>query len=151
MLKEASLQKPKSKPPLPSPLENTESAAYETLDTTNPLDYTYPRPSPTDNSTSDQNSYSYASIPQDEGASPMQGGAQYHAQGPAVGQKKRAKLVTPPPIPSRDGNLYNVLGEDESAQYEDPTLPKFRVCISYISFTHLKLSVALRRPDYYEG
>ena len=67
-----------------------------------------------------------------------EGGHQYHVLGPDTKKNGsgRDKYMPPPPIPaaktSNDAGLYHVLEgamEDLYSQYEDPTLPKFRVGI----------------------
>lgn len=143
-------KKQASSKPAPITLDITETAMYECLDVNDPLDYTYPMPSPTSKTNPDANTYAY--IPTKREDANGKGEGLYHAVGPKVvgngvsngGSRKMAAPVAPPPVPSRNGNgheqqfsvannFYHMLESavgtvgDTSVHYEDPTLPKFRV------------------------
>lgn len=136
--------KKKSKPtPLPPSiaLDITETAMYESMDIEDPLDYTYPKPSPTSKQNPDAGVYSYIpAMSNGEG----EGEGLYHMVGPNYEQSWQNAAPAPPPIPSRYNmvsnsnppepkNFYHLLEDpaeyNSSLLYEDPTLPMFRVSI----------------------
>ena len=127
---------------------NMASAMYESLDTKEPADYM----EPTSSHETVPGSYSkYACIPVPprnaearrsvETSFTSDEGALYQAVLPKVrqnttdGTSNRSSPPPPcPPVPTRSGTghegIYHTLeegSEDPSLQYEDPTLPKFRV------------------------
>jgi hypothetical protein len=114
---------------------------YESMDIEDPLDYTYPQPSPTSKQHSEgAGMYTYIDTVDSEGES------LYHIVGPNYEQGYDV-APEPPPVPSRNNtttngahvsnggplgsNFYHLLENPEdyntSLLYEDPTLPTFRV------------------------
>ena len=139
-----SLKNTHKPPPIPLDGHRVLSSTYESLDNGDPLDYTYPQPSPTTVSGSSPSHYTYI-MNNPEVASQTfisDEDTLYHAVGPNTKQwtttinpgSRSTSPPQPPPVPLRNGirrgNFYNVMKmeeENSSVQYEDPTLPKFRV------------------------
>lgn len=138
----------KDSKPAPIALDITETAMYESLDT-EPLDYTYAHPSPTN---SKEDTYSYIPTKKEWENGTVE--ANYHVSGPTG-----SKAPLPPPVPTRNNTnssintnggveadrFYHVLEGAEggdAVHYEDPTLPKFRVCVMHavIATMNLKYS-----------
>ena len=133
-------------PPIPIYSSDVINATYESLDNGDPVDYTYPKASPTNLTNSSSNTYTYIPISfgKDKfGRSEISDeDTLYHAVGPNVRGWTRTDVPgigsTPlptfsPPVLSRndgyEGLYYMLDGElkNLSVHYEDPTLPKFRV------------------------
>ena len=130
--------------PAPIALDITETAMYESLDVENPVDYTYPKPSPTSKMNPEAATAYYTVIPtrqEGEGSSgSKEEEALYHAIGPdaAAGLRRGVgEIRVPPPVPERNntsssepGGLYNLLEGAVgtlTSHYEDPTKPTFQV------------------------
>ena len=126
--------------PAPLALDITETAMYESLDVDNPVDYTYPKASPTSNVNPEATSayYTYITTRREGEESSSKGEEEdlYHAIGPDSVGMKRMIEAAPPPVPERNNtgtdtsSFYRMLEGavgDFSAHYEDPTKPKFQV------------------------
>ena len=121
---------------------DTSASTYEAIDNENPAIYRYPaKPSHAISSGSFSNNDCDYQDPLVQGrAAPSNAGEDmlYHSVGPKVRQKEAGErnnksghpLVPPPYVPpindAEQEGFYHTLG-DATVEYEDPTLPKFKV------------------------